>query len=93
MKLLKAGACHSAPDRGNVKGMTVMGDVAVDWFSDRGSIPLSSISIGQKNELRTDDCGEAFVFCGFCGFYLKGTYKRNKEPLSKALYCNTQCYC
>ena len=43
MKLLKSAACHLASDGGNVKEMTVMGDAAMERFSDRGSIPLSSI--------------------------------------------------
>lgn len=43
MKLLKLTACHLAFDGGNVKEMTVMGDAAMEKFSDRGSIPLSSI--------------------------------------------------
>ena len=43
MKLLKLAACHLAADGGNVKEMTVMGDAAMERFSDRGSIPLSSI--------------------------------------------------
>jgi len=30
-------------DRGNVKIMTVMGDIPMNGLSDRGSIPLSSI--------------------------------------------------
>lgn len=42
MKLLKSAACHLASDGGNVKEMTVMGDAAMERFSDRGSIPLSS---------------------------------------------------
>ena len=48
MKLLKPGACHSASGRGNDKGMTVMGDAIVNWLSDRGSIPLSSIICGKE---------------------------------------------
>ena len=43
MKLLKSAACHLASDGGNVKEMTVMGDATMERFSDRGSIPLSSI--------------------------------------------------
>ena len=43
MKLLRDKACHSALARGNVKRLTVMGEVLMDGFSDRGSIPLTSI--------------------------------------------------
>ena len=43
MKLLKAGACHPAPDGGNAKRMTVMGDARMDRLSDAGSIPARSI--------------------------------------------------
>ena len=43
MKLLRDKACHSALARGNVKRLTVMGEVLMDGFSDRGSIPLISI--------------------------------------------------
>ena len=42
MKLLKAGACHPAPDGGNAKRMTVMGDARMDRLSDAGSIPARS---------------------------------------------------
>lgn len=43
MKLLRRIACHSAMRRGNEKRLTVMGEVLMDGFSDRGSIPLISI--------------------------------------------------
>jgi len=48
MKLLKRKACPWAFRGGNSvedthKAMTVMGDASMDGFSDRGSIPLSSI--------------------------------------------------
>ena len=41
MKLLRGKACQSALQRGNGKRLTVMGEVLMDGFSDRGSIPLS----------------------------------------------------
>ena len=47
MKLLKSEACHPAPDGGNVKRMTVMGDAWMDRLSDRGSIPLRSTKAEQ----------------------------------------------
>lgn len=48
MKLLKQKACPWAFCRGNGvedthKTMTVMGEALMEGFSDRGSIPLSSI--------------------------------------------------
>ena len=43
MKLLRGKACQSALQRGNGKRLTVMGEVLMDGFSDRGSIPLISI--------------------------------------------------
>ena len=43
MKLLRGKACQSALQRGNDKRLTVMGEVLMDGFSDRGSIPLISM--------------------------------------------------
>lgn len=43
MKLPKDTACQSAVSRGNLKRLTVMEEVLMDGFSDRGSIPLISI--------------------------------------------------
>ena len=54
MKLLKSAACHLASDGGNVKEMTVMGDAAMERFSDRGSIPLSSIE--QISKVYSTEC-------------------------------------
>ena len=51
MKLLNPTACHPAVGRGNAKRMTVMGDAIVNWLSDRGSIPLSSIYIKRNIEV------------------------------------------
>nr|DAQ82627.1 MAG TPA: hypothetical protein [Caudoviricetes sp.] len=45
MKLLRGKACQSALQRGNDKRLTVMGEVLMDGFSDRGSIPLISTNL------------------------------------------------
>lgn len=45
MKLLRGKACQSALQRGNGKRLTVMGEVLMDGFSDRGSIPLISTNL------------------------------------------------
>lgn len=45
MKLLRGKACQSALQRGNEKRLTVMGEVLMDGFSDRGSIPLISTNL------------------------------------------------
>ncbi len=43
MKLLKSEVRCRTSGGGNVKAAAVMGDTGLDGFSDRGSIPLSSI--------------------------------------------------
>ena len=45
MKLLRFSACYWAVKRGNVKSITVMGEVLMDGFLDRSSILLISIPI------------------------------------------------
>ena len=62
MKLLKSAACHLASDGGNVKEMTVMGDAAMERFSDRGSIPLSST---------LDNVGFSLFYKGFRHFLFR----------------------
>ena len=51
MKLLRGKACQSALQRGNGKRLTVMGEVLMDGFSDRGSIPLISTKGANPNSL------------------------------------------
>ena len=47
MKLLKLTACRLAVSGGNVCKAAVMGDAIMEESSDRGSIPLSSITCGK----------------------------------------------
>ena len=63
MKLLKSAACHLASDGGNVKEMTVMGDAAMERFSDRGSIPLSSIKERKAHYTEGKKFGMVSFFC------------------------------
>lgn len=35
--------------------MTVMGESIVNWLSDRGSIPLSSIFCGKEGSMKWED--------------------------------------
>ena len=62
MKILRGKACQSALQRGNGKRLTVMGEVLMDGFSDRGSIPLGSTTLqGPAN-----GCIKPFVGLLFC---------------------------
>ena len=72
MKLLKSAAYHLASDGGNVKEMTVMGDAAMERFSDRGSIPLSSTIKGLLLDRITIKARALFV-----SFYVKTSQYQN----------------